>query len=839
MTVASRDNLTRDEAEQRAARVSGVSYRLDLDLEAGAKSFRGDVLISFTHRGGDTFLEWLGGQIDIFEINGIPVEPIWDGYRIALPADLLAPESRVRVSYVRPYDKTGEGFHHFIDKEDGREYLYTQFEPYSAHRLFPCFDQPDLKAEFELSVTAPSSWVVTGPSIEMDREGTADGRVRRVFARTVPFSTYLMSVIAGEYGAIAGEHDGLPLGLYARRSLLPYLEKDAPDLFSLIGRTIDYFSELFNEPYPFTKSDHVFVPEFNWGGMENVANITYTDSVIFRDPPTADQVRRRAEYFTHELAHMWFGDLVTMRWWEDIWLNESFASYVAYLALEEIGDAGVWQDFNTRMKNWAYREDQRPTTHRIAGSVATTDETFLNFDGITYGKGASALKQLVRAIGMDAFRRGLTTYFRRHRFGNATLADFLAALQEGSGLDLVGWAARWLKTPSLNTLEVRVESTGDTLTRLELHQTAPDEHPHLRPHHLDVALIAADGAVTSVAAVVEQVTATVPEAEGLPVPAFVYPNLGDHGYVKISLDPASVAHASEHLTDLDDPLLRQQVWGTLGDMVRDAQLPSLRYLDLVGRMLPSETSMPVVESVAATAAGAIARFLPEEHIDPAAGRFVAVAREAVAAVPAGDPKVLWARSLVGLALTPEDAVIAAELVDRPPAGLEVDQDMRWSVAIRWASLALPGSDERLASERDRDPSDRGERALITAASSRPDAAVKEDVWKRIHGDGYESLFALRAAASGFWRRSQADIVEPYVEPFFSGLADLFSRWEAEAARAYFRVFFPRHRIDQDMRDRIAAVLSGEIGPMLRRMLLEEDDDIRRAIACRAVAAGSG
>ena len=658
-----------------------------------------------------------------------------------------------------------------------------------------------------------------------------------MFARTVPFSTYLMSIVAGPYAEFRSSHGALPLGLYCRVSLRPHLEKDADSLFELCGQIIDHFSELFGEPYPFDKSDHVFVPEFNWGGMENVGNITYTDSVVFREPPTADQVRRRAEFFAHELAHMWFGDLVTMKWWEDVWLNETFASYVAYLALDALGDPDIWQDFNFRMKLWAIREDQRPTTHRIADSVGSTDETFLNFDGITYGKGAAALKQLVRAIGLEAFRDGLRSYFRRHRFGNATLVDFLAALQEGSGVDLVGWAARWLKTPSLNTISVRVTSAGDTVTRLELRQEAPADHPHLRPHHLDLALIGADGTVRSVPAMIDGVTATVPAAEGAPVPAFVYPNLGDHGFFKISLDATSVEWAREHLGSVGDGLLRQQVWSTVYDMVRDGTLSSLRYLDLVDRHLPGETSLPVVDLVLATVAGVITRFVPDDRIDAAASAFVATATRAIAAAPPGDAKVLWARALIAMAASESDARAAGDLVDRPPTGLNVDQDMRWSVAVRWASLGLDEVDARIAAERRRDPSDRGDRALITAGVARPDAAAKQEAWDRTHGNGYGSLFMMRAAGAGFWWRSQAALVEPFVGPFFSGLAGLFTQWEVEAARAYFRAFFPRHRIDADLRTRIAAVLaSAEVGPVLRRMLVEEDDEIRRAIACRAVGA---
>ena len=833
-----RDRLTLDEAVTRAERVSDITYVLDLDLEAGAKTFRGDVTISFNHRGGDTFLEWMGGSIERFEINGLETEPDADGFRIHLPAAALGSHNEIRVAYERAYDHTGEGFHQFVDPEDGSEYLYTQFEPYSAHRLLPCFDQPDLKATYALAVTAPSNWAVVTAGREISREEAADGRSRRVFETTVPFSTYLLSVVAGAYASVHDVHNGIDLGLYARASLMPHL--DSGPLFELTKRSMDYFGDLFSEPYPFGKYDQVFVPEFNWGGMENVANVTYTDTVVFRDPPTADQLLRRAEYFTHELAHMWFGDLVTMKWWNDIWLNESFASYAGYLALDAMGDwPGVWQDFNFRMKLWAYREDQQPTTHPIADEVPSTDEVFLNFDGISYGKGASVLKQLVHAIGEDGFREGLRTYFRRHRFGNANLADFLAALQEGSGIDLVAWSARWLRTASLNTLSATHQTVGGRVTGMELHQTALDDHPVLRPHHVEVALIDSSGRLSVAPAVIDELSAPVPDAEGLAAPAFVFPNHGDHGYAKVALDGVSVAYAHEHLAAIDDPLLRQLAWEALWEMVRDRTVASTTYLDLVARHLPGEESLPIIHMVTATVGGTVTRYVPEDRIDAEATRFIDTALGAIARASAGDHRVLWARALVGLALSEPDARRAAALVDDPPPGLTVDQDMRWAVAVRWAALGLEGAEARLDAERARDRSDRGDRAMAAAAVARPDPIAKQEAWERLHGDGYPSLRISIAAAGGFWHRHQAGILEPYVDRFFTGLVGVFADREAEAAKAYFQSFLPRYLVDEETRARIAAVLvKPGIRPMLTRLLIETDDDVRRAIECRALAAGT-
>jgi aminopeptidase N len=829
------DRLTRSEAERRADAVSDVAYDLHLDLERGAKSFSGDITIRFAHHGGDTFIEWLGGHIETMNVNGSDVDPDWDGERIALAAADLAPENEITIAYTRPFDHTGEGFHRFTDPEDGAEYLYTQFEPYSAHRVFPCFDQPDIKAKYSVSVTAPTEWAIITAGREIDSEEVPGERTRRVFAEEGPFSTYLLAICAGDYVGVFDEHNGVPLGLYTRKSNAEYL--DAAPLFDLTKRGIDFFGDLFSEPYPFGKYDQLFVPEFNWGGMENVAAVTYTDSVVFKEPPTEDQIVRRAEYFMHELAHMWFGDLVTLKWWNDLWLNESFASYVAYLAMED-EYPHIWQDFNYRMKLWAYREDQRPTTHRIADDIETTDETFLNFDGITYGKGAAVLKQLVRTIGRDGFRDGLRTYFRRHRYENATLADFLAALQEGSGVDLVGWAARWLRTPSLNTLSVQWDETDGRVTAMKLKQTAPHDHPHLRPHALGVALLDDEGTVHVFDAEIDDdVQADLDQAEGLPAPVFVYPNHGDHGFAKIALDPRSSAWARANLGTIEEPLLRQQVWASLWEMVRDQQLSSLEYLAAIRSVLPEERSLPIVQMVTATALGAVARYVPDHKIEAEASAMVAAARAAIDSAPEGDLRVLWARALVGLVTTAEDAQIAAALIDDPPSGLAIDQNLRWSVAMRWVGLGLEGAGKRLAAERARDASDRGDRAMAQAEAATPDLAVKQEVWERLHGSGYPSLHLALAAAGGFWSRSQRDLVEPFVTQFFAGLPGLFAEWEQEASKNYYASFFPGYRVDESTLEMIEGVLAiDEVGPMLRRQLTESADDLRRAIACRALAA---
>ena len=474
-----RDVLTRHEAAGRQARVRDVHYDLAFDLVAGSTEYAGRATITFEVLPGDSpiWLDATGGE-PFVTLDGRTLTGASEGHRIVLPEDLQPGPVVVEVDYRNRYDVTGDGFHRFVDPEDGTEYVYSNFEPFEAHRLFPCFDQPDIKATYQLTVDAPSDWAVVSAS-RAGVERLPDGRRRHRFERTPRFSTYLLPLVAGHWHAIHEERDGISLGLYARRSMARLVEREAAELFEVTRQGFRFFADLFDQPYPFDKYDQLFVPEFNAGAMENVGAVTFHDSFLFRDPPTEPERLTRAEVVLHELAHMWFGDLVTMRWWDDLWLNESFATFMSFLALDEATRFGAaWQRFNGVLKPLAYRDDQMVTTHPIAGSVADTKEAELGFDGITYEKGASVLKQLVATIGRDAFRDGIRAYFRRHAWGNATLADFLAALGDAAGRPLDHWADVWIRTASLNTIEARWEAADGHITSFELLPGRTRAAPH-------------------------------------------------------------------------------------------------------------------------------------------------------------------------------------------------------------------------------------------------------------------------------------------------------------------------------------------------------------------------
>jgi len=838
-----RDVLTQAEAEARTARISNVSYTIALDLQRGSESYRGDVTVHFDAGGqDDTFLDFRGKTIESLEVNGTRVEPSWTGFRLTLPGNVLRPNNTLHVVYENLYDHTGDGLHQFVDPEDNAEYLYTNFEPYEAHRLFPCFDQPDIKATYELTVTAPTEWTIIANSPETSAEDADPGRIRRAFEKTKPFSPYLFAMIAGPYHAVFDTHGDIRLGLFCRKSLAAYLDSD--EIFTVSKQGLNFYGEFFDYPYPFGKYDQVFVPEFNSGAMENVAAVTHNEYMVHRDPPTDTQRRGRAEVVLHEMAHMWFGNLVTMRWWNDLWLNESFATYMAYLALEKATrfDSG-WQDFNASIKNWAYRQDQLATTHPIAGQVADTDETFLNFDGITYGKGASVLKQLVATIGIDGFREGMRQYFQRYAFENASLDQFLGALESGSGHELVQWSKLWLETPSLNTLSALVESDGDRIARLTVRQAAPDEFPTLRPHRIEVALLNddSDGLVTTLLPVeVAGAEVEVPEAMGLKRPVLVFPNAGDHGYAKVALDPDSVAFARAEMERIEDPLLRQLLWSSLWNMVRDQQLKSTDYLELVRNKAQVEQRLDLVEAILGHAAAALGRFIPDRLREEEGHRTFLAAWKGLEAAPHGDAKITWARALIGAAMMPDDLSLVGQLADGPQQveGLTVDQEMRWAIAVRWMAYGMPDAEQRMAAEAARDPSDRGQRERLRAETSAPSPDVKARAWERFHGEGYGSLKLTTAAMSGFNWQHQRDILEPYVERFFAGVTEIFrSSTDKEFQSDYFGSLFPSYRVEASTLERSEQVLAATSDdlPLLRRMLREANDDLARAIRCHAYA----
>ncbi|MCG5467204.1 aminopeptidase N [Micromonospora sp. LAH09] len=835
-------SLTRVEATARGAAITVESYQVDLDLTGGTELFRSRVEIRFRATAGTaTFAEVKPARLLGVRLNDRDLDPdlLIDN---RLPLDDLVTDNTLVVEAEMAYSRTGEGMHRFVDPADGETYLYAVSFLDNVQRIFAAFDQPDLKAPFTLSVTAPSQWTVAG-NAEVAATPTPG---RWEFAPTAPLATYFFSLIAGPYHVRRAEHDGVPLGIYCRRSLAEHLDADAEEIFTVTRQCLDRFHQLFTERYPFGKYDQAFVPEFNAGAMENPGIVTFRDDYVFRSAVTDTEREQRATTIAHEMAHMWFGDLVTMRWWDDLWLNESFAEYLGTrVTAEATRFDQAWTTFAMRRKAWGYAADQRPSTHPVAPEeVADTDEGLLNFDGISYAKGASVLRQLVAWLGDEAFLAGLNAHFAAHRFGNATLDDLLTSLSAASGRDLSGWAELWLRRPQVNTLraEVAVDADG-RYAEVALVQTAPESHPVLRPHRIGVGRYSVDGTVqrdeVGVDPVADGGRTVLGELTGAPAARLLLPNDGDLTFAKVRLDPASADAVPLVLPGLTDPLTRAVLWSEALDAATDGERPVTGLVELMVAALPAETEVIIAEDVLT-----LSRSLIDRYLDPLA-RSAALARVAGACqrlldgAPAGESLQL-AAARGWIAATTDADLLVGWLAGRDvPTGLKVDEELRWAVLRRLVVLGVAGETE-IAIEAAADNSSTGAERAARCRAALPDPAAKQAAWDIIVRDTELSSRPLEATAEGFWQPEQAELTAAYVDRYFADMPAAARRrtpWTADRVAA---LAFPRYAVAQPTREAAAALLGrDDLTPGLRRVVTDADDDLRRALVARtAVAAAS-
>ena len=831
------DNLSRAEAQDRATKISGVSYLVDLDLTSGADTFTSDTTVRFQANlhGISTFVDLDAAAVRQATLNGraIPVES-YDGSRSRIPLRGLSANNELRVVADCSYQHTGVGMHRFVDPTDTKTYLHTQFEPYDAHRVFACFDQPDIKGSFALSVTAPPDWTVIANS-----PARREGQIWR-FEPSPVISTYLAAVVAGPYHVVRDAHGPTDLGIYCRESLAQYL--DADELFALTRQGLDFFEAEFGYPYPFTKYDQLFVPEFNFGAMENPGCVTFNEYMVFRSRQTDSAYEGRANTLLHEMAHMWFGDLVTMRWWDDLWLNESFATYMATHALATATRfTDAWVRFAAGVKAGAMAQDQMPTTHPVSADIVDTDAVRLHFDGITYLKGASVLKQLVAWVGPDAFVEGLRRYFRRHQWGNAELADFLSALEETSGRKLTQWSEEWLETAGVNTLRASFSDHERTYGSFAVVQEGQSGHDTLRSHRLAIGLyrLGQAGLVRHRRVELDVVGAhtEVPDLVGEAVPDLLLLNDDDLTYAKVRLDPRSVATLGGHLGDIVDPLARNLCWAASWDMVRDAQLPTRAYVALVAAHAPGETDDSTLQRLLGQAATAVDVYGDPVNRLPARATLAATARAGLdTAEPATDRQLIWARHFLSVADSPADLGLARGILDGSVEmpGLAVDTDLRWQVVMTLASKGADDGGALIDAELERDPTDIGERRAASARASRPTAEAKATAWGRLTDERDLPLATLRAIAGGFAHTGQDELVAPYVEPYFGSLNRFWDERTRDEALSLARGLYPSTLIGQPVVDATDRALADETLPgPLRRILLESKDSMERALLARA------
>ena len=832
------DILSRQEAQERASLLSVRSYDVRLDLTGDGDTFLSDTTVRFSasRAGAPTFVDLDARSVEQATLNGraLPPEAFVAG-RSRVLLDQVAADNELRVVARCAYQHTGVGLHRFTDPVDGNIYLHTQFEPFDAHRVFACFDQPDLKATFALAVDAPADWEVVSNGAVAERDG---GRWR--FAPTARISTYITAVVAGPYHAVRERHGDVPLGVFCRRSLVPHLDVD--EILTVTRQGLDFFAAEFGVAYPFGKYDQLFVPEFNFGAMENAGCVTFNESMVFRSRVTDAAYEGRASTILHEMAHMWFGDLVTMRWWDDLWLNESFATYMATHALAEATRfRNSWVRFASGVKASAVLQDQLPSTHPISADIVDTDAVRLHFDGITYSKGASVLKQLAAWVGRDAFTGGLRAYFPRHAYGNAELVHFLAALEETSGRDLGAWSKEWLETAGVNTLRADFDLDGEgRFASFRLLQEAAPAQPTLRSHRVALGLYGlGDGGLVRrhrVEIDASGPATEVPELVGRAAPDLLLVNDDDLTYAKVRLDPRSLSTLRAHLSSVADPLARNLCWTATWDMVRDAELATRRYVQLVVSHAPQEDDDSTLQRLLGQALAAVDAYGDPTNRAVARAQLAAAAKVGLeGAEAASDRQLVWARSHLGAGDSEDDLGWARGLLDGSVEveGLKVDTDLRWDIV---GTLASHGADDEGAlidAEEKHDPTDIGQRRAASARAARPSPEAKAAAWSRLTEER-PTVAMLRAVASGFSQWHQDELLWPYVDPYFASLTQWWGTRHREEALALIGGLYPRSLVSPHVVSATDRALADESIPgPIRRILLEGKDGIERALRARS------
>ncbi|MFD7611960.1 aminopeptidase N [Streptomyces sp. NPDC059828] len=851
-------NLTREEAQERARLLTVDSYEIDLDLTGAQEggTYRSVTTVRFdsAEAGAETFIDLVAPAVHEAVLNGksLDVAAVFRDSRITL-AHLHEGPNELRVVADCSYTNTGEGLHRFVDPVDDQAYLYTQFEVPDARRVFASFEQPDLKATFQFTVKAPEGWSVISNSPTPEPKDN----VWR-FEPTPRISTYITALIVGPYHSVHSsyEKDGqsVPLGIYCRPSLAEYLDADA--IFEVTRQGFDWFQEKFDYAYPFAKYDQLFVPEFNAGAMENAGAVTIRDQYVFRSKVTDAAYELRAETILHELAHMWFGDLVTMEWWNDLWLNESFATYTSIACQAYAPDSKwphAWTTFANSMKTWAYRQDQLPSTHPIMAEIRDLDDVLVNFDGITYAKGASVLKQLVAYVGRDEFFRGVQAYFKRHAFGNTRLSDLLGALEETSGRDLKTWSRAWLETAGINTLRPVIDTDASgAITSFAVKQEAPalpagaKGEAVLRPHRIAVGFYDLDEAgklvrTERVELDVDGELTAVPELTGKQRPAVVLLNDDDLSYAKVRLDDESLKAVTEHLGDFAESLPRALCWASAWDMTRDGELPARDYLSLVLSGIAKESDIGVVQSLHRQVKLAIDLYAAPEWRDAGLTQWTdATLAHLRAAEPGSDHQLAWARAFAATARTPQQLdLLQALLEDRETVeGLVVDTELRWAFVERLAATGVL-DEEEIAGELERDKTAAGERHAATARAARPTPEAKAEAWASVVESDQLPNAVQEAVIGGFVQTDQRDLLAPYTEKFFAAVKNVWDSRSHEIAQQIAVGLYPSLQVSQETLAATDEWLDSA-GPnaALRRLVSESRAGVERALKAQAADAAA-
>ncbi|MFY1672782.1 aminopeptidase N [Plantactinospora sp. WMMB334] len=841
-------NLTQVEATERGRLLDVTGYDIRLDLSsagqgAQSRTFRSTTEVRFrcAEPGAHTFIEVAADSVRGATLNGAPVDLSGWSAEAGLALTGLAAENTLVVDANFLFSSSGQGLHRSVDPVDGETYLYSQFETADAQRVFACFDQPDLKSVFTWHATVPAHWrVISNMPVGAEEPAGAESKTVH-FAESARMSSYVTALCAGPYHEVRYRHDGIDLGYFCRTSMARHLDSDELNLITTQG--FDFFHEQFGVRYPLPKYDQVWVPDFNAGAMENFGCVTHAEAhYLFRSQVTDFEYEQRANTVLHELAHMWFGDLVTMRWWNDLWLNESFAEWASHWAntnATRFSDA--WTTFLSVRKNWGYRQDQLSSTHPVYCEIPDLEAVEVNFDGITYAKGASVLKQLVAYVGEGPFRQGLRSYFDRYAWSNATFDDLLSELEAASGRELRKFAAEWLETSQVNTLRPEVSIGPDgTYQSVAVRQEAPAEHPTLRTHRIGVGLYdLTDGRLVRRDRIEVDVAGErieLPQLAGVAAPDVLLLNDDDLTYAKLRLDDRSMATVVRHIAAIESSLARGLCWAAAWDMARDAELAARDYVALGLAGLPAETDINLVTATLRQVSATLVSYATPEW---APTGWAQLARTAATALRAAEPgsglQLAWARTYASAARTEEELAVLRGWLDgvEVPAGLTVDTELRWTVLRALVANGAAGAAE-IDAELAADRTSGGEREAALARALVPTAENKATVWRGLTGDEVLPNWRHRALLQGFQHPAQVELTAPYAERFFQVVDQVWASRDSEPAQEFVMLAYPAYQINEETIRATDAWLAqpGHPAP-LRRLVAEGRDGVVRALKARA------
>ncbi|HEY8619004.1 MAG TPA: aminopeptidase N [Dermatophilaceae bacterium] len=856
-------NLTRDEARERAALLSVAAYDVALDLTAGPTSFRTRSTVEFTSSedGASTFIDLIAASVEQIILNGESLDPAtqFDGVRVQLPT-LKAGVNELTIDATGAYMNTGEGLHRFVDPVDDEVYLYTQFEVADCRRMFAVFDQPDLKATFTFTVTAPAHWQVVSneptpepmpvPMAEPESAARVGGDAAAMpsaiwkFAPTPSMSCYITALIAGPYDVVRDEvqtrKGAVPLGILCRKSLTAHL--DADNIFDCTKRGFTFYENEFDCAYPFTKYDQIFTPEYNMGAMENAGAVTFNEIYVFRAKVTEAIIERRGLTILHELAHMWFGNLVTMQWWNDLWLNESFAEWASTTCSAEVTQwETAWTTFGTAEKSWAYEQDQLTSTHPIVADIRDLEDVEVNFDGITYAKGASVLKQLVAYVGREPFTTGLREYFSEHAWQNTTLSDLLGHLEHASGRDLGAWSKLWLETAGVNTLRLEVTADDhDVITAATITQTAVEAFPTLRPHTLAIGSYNVSGdqfeRVNQIELDIAGEHTEVPALVGQHRPDLLLVNDDDLAYAKIRLDERSTATILAHPRRFTTSLPRALVLGAAWDMTRDAEMSARDFCDLVLESLPGEQDSTLLRVLLAQLRAAAKLYVAPAHRDQILDSLTArLSTLATSAEPGSDAQLQLVSAFAAYAHRDEDVSWVRALLEGDAVldSLAIDTEMRWTLLT---SLATAGAatEREIQAEREKDNTATGRERAARALATIPTAKAKARAWHQVIEEEGLPNQTVEALAHGFVRVHDTALLTPYIEKYHAMLTTVWASRTHAIAESVVEGFYPVALASRELADASQAWLDANPGATaaLRRVVSENRDGVTRALAAQ-------